>query len=357
MEASSSDLPTHVTPRSGLRRDPGEAGCAGTPGGGRPAPALTRKASVWRQVRINRWSYVYIAPFLALVIVFTIYPLFASLGYTLYQWNGVGDPTQYVGLQNFERIVHDWIFWQAFGHTILYTVVLVPVQLLLALTLALVLNDRKLRFSTFYRAVYFIPAVTSAAIVAVVFQLMLSNFGDSVSQALVGLHLVQHRIDWLGDPHAVLWIVIAIGIWNTLGYNLVYFLAGLQTIPGELYEAARIDGASAAGRFRHVTIPGLREVGLIILFLAVLGSLQVFDLVQVLTGGGPYYASEVVNTYIYHQAFGAGSLGGGGGAPAQPNVGFASAASFFYGLLLLVITGLQALAYGWMRRRRSRGVG
>ena len=345
MEASS-DLP------------PREAGgFAGSPRKGRPAAARRSRASVWHRVRSNRWSYVYLAPFLALVVVFTIYPLFASLGYTLYQWNGVGDPTQYVGLQNFARIVRDSIFWQAFGHTLVYTVVLVPVQLALALTLALVLNDRRLRFSTFYRAVYFIPAVTSAAIVGVVFQLMLSNFGDSFSQVLVRLHLVQHRIDWLGDPHAVLWIVIAIGIWNTLGYNLVYFLAGLQTIPAELYEAARIDGASAAGRFRHVTVPGLREVGLIILFLAVLGSLQVFDLVQVLTGGGPYYASEVVNTYIYHQAFGAGSFGGGGGAAAQPNVGFASAASFFYGLLLLVITGLQALAWGWMGRRRSRAVG
>ncbi|HKF77793.1 MAG TPA: sugar ABC transporter permease [Candidatus Dormibacteraeota bacterium] len=320
---------------------------------GQSPGTLRRRDSVWHRVRANRWSYAYIGPFLALVTIFTIYPIFASLGYTLYQWNGVGNPTQYVGLENFQRVVHDTIFWEAFGHTLVYTVVLVPIQLLLALALAMVLNDRSLRFSTFYRAVYFIPAVTSAAIIGVVFQLMLSNFGDAMGQLLIGLRLVRHQIDWLGDPQAVLWIVIAIGIWNTLGYNLVYFLAGLQTIPGELYEAARIDGAGAVGRFRHVTIPGLREVGVIILFLAILGSLQVFDLVQVLTGGGPYYASEVVNTYIYHQAFGAGGFAGGGGAAAQPNVGFASAASFFYGLLLLGITAAQALTWGWLRRRRS----
>jgi ABC-type sugar transport system permease subunit len=186
---------------------------------------------------------------------------------------------------------------------------------------------------------------------------MLSNFGDALSQLMVGLHLLQHPIDWLGDPHTVLWIIIVIGIWNTLGYNLIYFLAGLQTIPAELYEAARIDGASAVAQFRHVTVPGLREVGLIILFLAVLGSLQVFDLVQVLTGGGPFYASEVVNTYIYHQAFGAGSLSGGGGVAAQPNVGFASAASFFYGLILLAITALQALTWRGLRRRRATSPG
>jgi len=317
----------------------------------------SRQASLVARISANRWSYVYVAPFTLLVATFTIYPIVASLGYTLYQWNGIGNPTRYVGLQNFTRVVHDTIFWESFGHTFLYTAVLVPIQLLVALVLALVLNSRRLRFSTFYRAVYFIPAVISAAIIGVVFQLMLSNFGDSMSSAMIGLHLIQRPIDWLGDPHAVLWIVIVIGIWNTLGYNLVYFLAGLQTIPAELYEAARIDGARAAAQFWHVTVPGLREIGMIILFLAVLYSLQVFDLVQVLTGGGPYYASEVVNTYIYHQAFGGGSFsGGGGGTLVQPNVGFASAASFFYGMLLLVITGLQALALRRIRQRRRQEV-
>jgi ABC-type sugar transport system permease subunit len=312
---------------------------------------------ILQQIIANRWSYVNLAPFVVLVAAFTIYPLFASLGYTLYEWNGIGNPTQYVGLANFQRVVADSVFWQAFGHTFLYTAVLVPVQLALALILALVLNDQRLRFSTFYRAVYFIPAVTSAAIIGVVFQLMFSNFGEAISHALASAHVVSRPVDWLGDPRVVLWIIIAVGIWNTLGYNLVYFLAGLQTIPKDLYEAARMDGAGAIRQFIHVTIPGLREIGLIILILAILGSLQVFDLVQVLTGGGPYYASEVVNTYIYHQAFGGGSFGGGGGGAAiQPNVGFASAASFFFGCIVLVLTAAQALAWRWVRRRRQAGV-
>lgn len=319
----------------------------------RSALSGARTRSLWKQIKDNRWSYAYLAPFLLLVAGFTIYPIVASLGYTLYQWNGIGNPTQYVGLRNFQQVIHNGIFWQAFGHTFLYTVVLVPVQLFLALVLALVLNNPRLRFSTFYRAVYFVPAVTSAAVIGVVFQLMLSNFGDSVSVALINLHVLRQPVDWLGDPHAVLWIVISIGIWNTLGYNLVYFLAGLQTIPGELYEAARMDGARAPSQFWNITLPGLRDIGMIILFLAILGSLQVFDLVQVLTGGGPYYASEVVNTYIYHQAFGGGGFVGGG-ASTQPNVGFASAASFFYGMLLLVVTALQALAWQWIRRRRAQ---
>lgn len=322
---------------------------------GRQAERSRRRRSLWGQVKENRWSYAYLAPFVILVATFTIYPIIASFGYTLYQWNGIGSPTAYVGLANFRKVLHDSIFWRSFGHTFQYAAVLVPVQLFLALVLALVLNNRKLRFRTFYRSVFFIPAVMSPAIIAVVFQLLFSNFGANIDNLLIKAHLISKPIDWLGDPHIVMWLIIAIGIWNTLGYNLVYFLAGLQTIPEDLYEAATIDGAGARAQFWHVTIPGLREVGLIILFLAVLGSLQVFDLVQVLTGGGPFYASSVVNTYIYQQAFGGGfSAGGGGtGASIQPNVGFASAASFFYGLILLVITGAQAITLAYIRRRRN----
>lgn len=305
------------------------------------------KPSLWRQIVANRWSYIYVAPMAILVFVFTIYPLIASLGYTLYQWNGIGDPSMFVGLDNFRRIIADPIFWGSFAHTFLYTAVQVPVQLMLALALALILNNPKLRLSTFYRSIYFIPAVTSPAIIGVVMNLMISNFGDNINSFLQNLHLIHEHIDWLADPRFVMWIIIIIGIWNTLGYNLVYFLAGLQTIPTELYEAARIDGANAIARFFFITVPMLRAVGVVILFLAILGSLHIFDLVQALTGGGPYFASEVVSTYIYHQAFG----GFNTGIPTQPNIGFASAASFFYGVVLMIITSVQFLIVRSIRRK------
>lgn len=312
------------------------------------------KKNLWQQIYSSRWSYLYIAPMIILLLAFIVYPIFASLGYTLYQWNGIGDPSAYVGFDNFRRVMTDPIFWEAFGHTFLYTVVLVPIQLTLALMLALILNNPKLRFSTFYRSVYFLPVVMSPAVIGVVINIMLSNFGDNFDTILYKLHIIHEHIDWLADPRFVIWIIIIVGIWNTLGYNLVYFLAGLQTIPDELYEAARIDGANRRAQFFSITIPMLRGVGLVILFLAILGSLNVFDIVQVLTGGGPYFASEVVNTYIYHQAFGGASMGGTGGGVVQPNVGFASAASFFFGLILMVLTGAQALAWQYMRRNDAR---
>jgi ABC-type sugar transport system permease subunit len=306
------------------------------------------KRSVWREIRTNSWSYIYIAPMVVLLLVFVVYPIFGSLGYTLYQWNGIGDPSNYVGLDNFVQVMHDSFFWGAFAHTLLYTAFLVPIQLILALILALVLNNPKLRFASFYRSVYFIPAVTSPAVIAVVVQLILSNFGDNLSQVLVNLHITHDHIDWLGDPRFALGIIVVIGIWNTLGYNLVYFLAGLQTIPAELYEAASIDGANSVARFINITVPMLRVIGLVIVILALLGSLQVFDLVLVLTDGGPYSATEVVNTYIYHQAF-----GGSARAGVQPNVGFASAASFFYGIILLGLSVAQVLVFRYINRQRT----
>ncbi len=313
------------------------------------------KKNIWQEIYSNRWSYLYIAPMIILLLVFIVYPIFASLGYTLYQWNGIGDPSAYVGLDNFKKVTTDPFFWESFLHTFIYTIVLVPIQLFLALVLALILNNPKLRLSTFYRSVYFLPVVMSPAVIGVIMNLMISNFGDNFDAILLKLHIIHEHIDWLADPRFVLWIIIAIGIWNTLGINMVYFLAGLQTIPAELYEAARIDGAGWAARFYSITIPMLRSVGLIILFLAILGSLQVFDLVQVLTGGGPYFASSVVSTYIYQEAFGSYSVGGaGGGGVVQPNVGFASAASFFFGVILIVLTAIQALVWRYARRNDTR---
>ena len=305
-----------------------------------------RRMSMGRRMWANRWSYVYVIPMMALLLVFIVYPIGASLGYTLYRWNGIGDPSEYVGLANFKRIIDDSIFWGAVRHTFLYVAIVVPVQLVLALILALVLNRKGLRFASFYRVLFFLPVVTSAAVIGVVIQLLFSNFGDVLNNVLMDLHVTDAYIDWLGDPRFAMAIIIVVGIWHTLGYNLIYFLAGLQTIPEELYEAAKLDGAGAIASFRYITVPMLRSVGVVILLLAIIGSFQVFDMVQVLTNGGPFFATEVVNTYIYHLAF-------GGSGDVQPEVGLASAASFFYGVLLIAISVVQVVVLRSLVRRRA----
>ena len=302
---------------------------------------------LFKEIKRNGWSYLFLVPMAVLVGLFVVYPLVASINITLYDWNGIGNPTRFVGLRHFFTVASDPLFWNAAKHTFLYAFVLVPVQLTLALVLALVLNNPRLRGSTIYRAVFFSPVVTSAALVGVVISLLLSSSGMNLSMALVDAGIIDTPIDWLGDPRFALAAVIGVGIWHTMGCNLVYFLASLQSIPRELYEAADIDGANAFHQFTKVTVPMLREVGVVIVFLAILGSLQVFDLVLVMTGGGPYFSSEVVSTYIYHYAFTPASI------QAESNVGFASAAALFMGMLVMGLTAMQLLAVKYARQRRA----
>ena len=252
---------------------------ASTAGAGAPMRVVARSKPLGRRLRENAWGYAFLTPMAVLVAVFVLYPLVGSIRYAFYNWDGIGEATQFVGWRHFGTVARDKYFWGAFKHTVTYTVVLVPVQLTLALALALVLNNPRLRFAHFYRA--------------------------------------------------------------------VYFLAALQTVPRELYEAATLDGAGAFARFRYVTVPLIRPVGTIILFLAILGSLSVFDIVWVLNQGGPFYASEVVSTYIYSYAFTSAH------GSSSANYGYASAAALFMSVLVLGVTALQLVALARVRRRRQ----
>lgn len=296
--------------------------------------------TIWRE---TAWGYLLLLPTILLVGALGVYPQVASLRYALYNWNGIGEPSQFVGLQHFVSVATDPLFWNAYQHTFLYTLVLVPIQLLLALALALVLNNPRLRFSTGYRAIFFMPALTTPAVVAIVISLMVTNFTTNAPDWLVALGF-HPELGVLNDPMLAFPLVISFGIWHTFGYNLVYFLAALQTVPIELYEAARIDGAGKMSRFWHVTLPMIRPVGLIITFFATLGSLGVFDTVWILTQGGPLYASDVISTYIYRNSFGSTS----------PNYGFASAASIFFSITLFGLSILNLFVMRSLARRRMR---
>lgn len=307
----------------------------------------SREKPLWQQMRDHAWGYVFLTPLIVLSCVFVLYPIAGSIRYAFYNWSGVGEPSQYVGFRHFVTVINDKYFWNAFKNTVVYTIVLVPVQLFLALVLALVLNNPRLRFSNFYRAVYFMPVVTSLAVVSIVFSLIFARIGTNYPQWLIDLGIVNKRLGLLQNPKLVMPVIIGIGIWATLGLNMVNFLAGLQTIPQELYEAATVDGASAMDRFWYITIPLLRPVMAIVIIFATLGSLGVFDPVWVMTQGGPYFASDVVSTYVYSYTF--GSTRGNTSA----NFGYASAASLFMSLLVLGLTIGQVVVVRWSRKQQE----
>lgn len=321
-----------------------DLGSVRSSGGGR----ASAKKSLWRELRDHRWSYLFILPMVVLTVTFAWYPLFASIRYAFYNWTGVGAPTQFVGMRHFVKVATDPFFWQAFKNTVIYTAIQVPIQLFLALALALVLNNKALRFSEVFRATFFIPVVCSIAVLAVPLRQMFTLASSSMPKWLAEVGLFNPSLGFLGDPKLAMASVIGVGIWHSFGYNLVFFLAALQSVPEELYEAATMDGAGRWAKFRHITIPLIQPVGIIIVFLALLGSMRVFELVLVLTGGGPFFATDVVSTYIYGYAFSPPQ-----GSGAKINLGYASAASMFMSVLLLGLTALQVWSVARARGRRN----
>jgi ABC-type sugar transport system permease subunit len=296
-----------------------------------------------KRIKIDEitWGMAFLAPWLIGFILLTVYPMMDSYRVALYNWSGFGKATQYVGLRHIESVMRDPIFWRSFANTVVYTAVLVPIQLALALLLALLLNRPRMRFAVVYRTIYFLPVVTSVAVVAVVVRLLVQNFGTNISEFLG----FDPPINPITSPQLALPTVIAFGIWHSFGVNLVYFLAALQTVPQELYDAAKVDGANWFQEVRHVTLPGIRPIAIVVLFMAIIGSMNVFEQSFVLTRGGPFFASQVVSVYVYNYTFQVP------GTQLTPNFGFASAAALFFSCIMVVLTMLN---YFFIRRFGKR---
>ncbi|MFX4274039.1 carbohydrate ABC transporter permease [Propionibacteriaceae bacterium Y1685] len=299
-----------------------------------------------RRRRIRRteiWIYAFLLPTVVLYGLFTVYPIIGSYWYSLVDWNGFEAEKTFVGLANFAEVLSDPLFWNSFKITVIFTLVAVPVKVALALLLALLLNSRRLPFRNFFRVALFLPVVTTTAIVGVVMQFVFDPAGGPVNAALTKFGILDDGINFLGESRTALGTVIVVFVWKWLGTTLIYWLASLQTVPRELYEAASIDGASAWQTFRHLTVPLLKPFLIIITLLTVESTLQVFDLMLTMTHGGPFYATQVMEIYIYEAAF----------ATGIPRLGLASAAAVLFGLFVCALGLLQLIGIRAARQMRS----
>lgn len=295
------------------------------------------------------WIYLFILPGMALTVMFAFYPMFASWYFSLTQWNGFSDAKTFVGLANYEELLKDPLFWGSFGRSMIFVLVGVPVRVLLALILAIVLNNViRGRLSTFFRTVFFLPVMAAASVIGVVLTFVLSPSNGPLSSFMTGTGLSETPIEFLSDPNLALWSSLALHTWKNFGMTLIYWLAALQTVPSEYYEAAEMDGAGAVQRLIRITLPILIPFAVIIIVLTANENLHAFALIQALTGGGPYYSSEVVEVYIFRTAFAPDSAGG------VPRLGYASAAGCFFGLATLAIALLQGWALKLVADHRTR---
>jgi ABC-type sugar transport system permease subunit len=299
-----------------------------------------RSGSLRERIWAARWCYLFMAPTLVLALLFTFYPLVASWYISFLDWSGLDSDRQWVGFANYAEAVRDPYFWQAFGRTFAFAAVTVPGTIVLALLAALVLNDQSLRMRAVFRTMFFLPVVTTTAIVGIVMSLVLNPFDGPFNAALLTLGIIDAPVDFLGDPKLSLWAVAGVYVWKWMGISMIYWLVALQTVPQELYEAAQVDGASRWKVHRHVTIPLIIPFAIIITLIGFVGALQTFPLVQAMTGGGPAFSTELVEVYIFRLAF---------AAEHQPRLGYASAVAVFFGVTVLALT----LAQAWGVRRAA----
>lgn len=286
------------------------------------------------QTRRTLWAYAFLSPALLLFGVTVIYPMARSLQYSFHRWPLGSAPKEFVGLDNYRRLLfEDDKFHQAVGNTLFFTVASVAPTIVLALLLALVLNSQGLRARGFFRTVYFVPVVTSLVAVSYVWRWLLEPTFGLVNTALgwVGVD----GPGWLSDPDWALEGVVAMTVWRDVGYYMVIFLAGLQTIPKEINEAAAIDGANAWQRLRRITVPLLNPSIVLASVIGVIYGLQLFTQVYVMTGspsklpGGPIGSTTSVVLYIVQSAF----------RPLE--MGYPSAAAMLLFVIIMIVTLVQ----------------
>lgn len=277
-------------------------------------------------------------PGLALFLLFKVYPTIQIFQKSLYLWTGVGDEPKFIGLQNFVDMFHDDAFLLSLRNTGFLMLVVPVLTLLIALINASLLTQTKLRERGFYRTVFFFPSILSFVVIAILWSFIYHPTMGFVNSGLELLGLGDWAMAWLGDQRTVLWALAVTLIWQAAGYYMVMYMAGIDSISPDLYEAAGLDGATRIQQFFHITIPMLWEIIRVTIIFSINGVLTIsFVIVSVMTAGGPDRHSEVVMTYLYSQAF------------TNSNFGYAMA----IGVFIFIISLLLALISNKLTERGS----
>lgn len=292
---------------------------AKAPKGSLKAGPLERKLGMWG------WGFVALGTFL--IVMFVFYPMVQAM--ILSFQTGRGSNLHFAGLSNYQRIFSDEILRKALGNTFIYLIIQVPVMIILALAISVMLNDRKLKFRGLFRVAIFLPCVTSLVSYSLIMKSIFSNDG-LFNQILMDLHLIDNPIMWTTDPFWARVLIIISITWRWTGYNMIFYLSGLQNIDPSVYEAAEIDGANAWQKFWRITVPLLKPIILFTTITSTIGTLQLFDEVRNITQGGPANATITISQYIYNLCF-----------QYSPNFGYAAAVAFIVVLIIMVLSFLQ----------------
>ncbi|GEN54699.1 carbohydrate ABC transporter permease [Halobacillus faecis] len=265
----------------------------------KPGPSNQKKKSRKKWITPKTVPYLFILPAVTFFLIFTVYPVISSLLLSFQTRAGSG--YEFVGLDNYIRLFQDTLFYKALGNTFLILLIQVPIQLFLAVVIAVALNSQLVKMKSFFRIAFFMPAITALVASSIIFMIILDeNYG--LANYVLSLFGIE-AIAWLSDPFWAKVALMAAITWRWTGYNMVIFLAGLQNIPGSLYEAAEMDGAGKVRQFFYITVPQLKPIFLFTFVLSTIGTLQLFDEPYILTQGGPNNATLTITLYLYQNGF------------------------------------------------------
>ena len=285
-------------------------------------PYVSPTQRTWRRYRAG---ILFVLPGLLLYLVFMVYPFLQSIYLSFTSWNGATVVKEWIGLANYRELIGDERLWLSLRHNLIWVVLGTAGPIAIGMLLALLLWRRPKGF-TLFRTFFFMPQVVSAVVIGLVWNWIYNPIFGILNTGLDAVGLENISRGWLGDPDVALYAVLIAGIWAEIGFVFVIFLAGLQNVSKDLIEAATIDGANAWQRFRNVTVPQMANVINIVIAIELIGGFNVFDLIFVMTGGGPANATEVIATYTYKEAF------------TQNNVGYASTLALVMTVISLVVS-------------------
>lgn len=268
-------------------------------------------------------------PGILVFAVFTIFPIIKLLYMSFLEWDrSTMFEHGFAGLSNYAEVLSDKTFWTAFTNTIVYTVVTVPAQMALGLLAAVLINSIP-RFRVTFRVIYYLPVITSWVIVSLVFRYIFNTEGMLNYLLTNVLHLTDSNVRWLDTRWGGMTVAMLLGIWKGVGWNLVVFLAALQSVPQELYESAEMDGCGAFTKFFYITLPSIKPTILFALVMLTIGGFNVFTSIKMITDGKPMHETEVILTWMYNKAFNSGEFG------------YAAALSFIVAVTLIFLAILQ----------------
>jgi len=282
-----------------------------------------KKKSFFRRKTIL--PYLLVSPYLIFVVVFVLFPVVFCFFLTFHKWNIIA-PMQFVGTANYTRLVHDRLFWKAIGNTLKFLLLHIPLQLVVSLLLAQLLNQQ-IRAKSFFRASFFMPVIVSGVVVTILWQQLLGYDSGLINRLLVTLGI--QKTGWLIDPDIAIYSIAVMATWKNVGLYVILFLVGLQTVPTQYYEAAKLEGASRWQQFYHITLPMINPTIFMVVILSTIGGFSLFIEPYIMTGGGPLNTTLSAVLYIYKQAF------------QYYNMGYSATLGFFYAIMIMTVVILQ----------------